>query len=64
MRAYVCDACGEVIEKPNICGMKEYCVDYPTHSLIKRNVEVHLCEKCFKGLKTIGEKTMQNTAKE
>ena len=56
MKAYVCDICGDVIDKPYDARMREFrlvfdydCLPYPT----KEKVKIHLCGDCFAEFKCI-----------
>ena len=56
MKAYVCDICGDVIDKPYDARMREFhlvcdhdCLPAPT----KEKVKIHLCGACFVELKRI-----------
>ena len=59
-KAYVCDSCGKAIVDPHEVKMKEFyiaaecdvCGVFPVNA--KRMKKIHLCEKCYKGLKEIG----------
>lgn len=60
-KVYKCDCCEEIIKDPHEARMKEFYVgaDYdivcgilPLNS--KNTTKIHLCEKCYKGLKEIG----------
>ena len=61
-KAYICDSCNEVVENPHDVKMKEFYIGcsfelsgvYPTPS--KRQVKIHLCDKCFFGLNKIAER--------
>ena len=62
MKAYVCDACGSVLEDPYSVNMKEFYVGCDFDLFVggpigaTRRVKMHLCEDCFHGLKLIAEK--------
>ena len=56
MKVYVCDICGDVIDKPYDARMREFhficdydCLPYPT----KEKVKIHLCGDCFEEFKCI-----------
>ena len=60
-KVYKCDCCDEIIKDVYEAKMKEFYVDseydivcgiLPLNS--KNIVKIHLCEKCYKGLKEIG----------
>ena len=60
-KVYKCDCCDEIIKDVYEARMKEFYVDseydivcgiLPLNS--KNIVKIHLCEKCYKGLKEIG----------
>lgn len=60
-KAYKCDCCGKIIKDIYEARMKEFYVDadydivcgiLPLNS--KNTTKIHLCEKCYKGLKEIG----------
>lgn len=60
-KVYKCDCCEEIVENPHEARMKEFYIDaeydivggiLPIFS--KDTTKIHLCEKCYKGLKEIG----------
>ena len=65
MRVYQCDSCKRIIENPYIEKMKEF--DLGTNLFgerdidikYKRRVKIHLCEKCYYGLKSIANSKIQ-----
>lgn len=66
-KVYKCDSCDLVIENPYEEKMKEFYVDVgyecgiavPLNSV--RKVKVHLCNKCFHGLKEIGVEAIKSS---
>ena len=66
MKVYRCDCCNITIDNPYIVRMKEFKVsfDYPfdSHNIHKKR-RIHLCEKCFKGLYSLGEKVSLSEGK-
>ena len=61
-RVYKCDACSIMIERPHDVKMKEFYVvcDFDDIGVFPINcthkVKVHLCEKCYKGLRAVARK--------
>ena len=61
-KAYICDACGAVIDNPNSQKMKEFVLnasyEYGTvlGSPAIKTKEIHLCDDCFHALHLIAEK--------
>lgn len=62
MKTYACDSCKTMIDNPHKVKMKEfyYAVEYdwglrfPVEAKTKQ--KIHLCDKCFLGLRTIAER--------
>ena len=64
-KEYVCDSCKEVMKNPHDVKMKEFYIrcsfdfgrvlPYPD----TRKVKIHLCNKCFLGLKNIADKEVK-----
>lgn len=63
-RVYICDACGEVMEKPHAMGMKEFDLgknlpDYDTGHVYREHIQkdrkIHLCPSCYHALKLISK---------
>ena len=68
-KTYKCDSCGEIIADPHNAKMKEFYLgwvaeigDIHSHPFTKR-VKIHLCDKCFHGLRTLAEKAVTDNAK-
>ena len=67
-KQYVCDSCEDIILSPHDVKMKEFYIGcsfevdgvYP--SLDKRKVKIHLCDRCFLGLRKIAEKVVTGNA--
>jgi hypothetical protein len=70
VKAYICDACGAVIEDPHEVGMKEFTVYaevddggvFPVKRI--KRVRVQLCGECFHGLHLIAEDVIRREAEE
>ncbi len=64
-KEYVCDCCKNIITSPHKVKMKEFYIGctfevdgvYP--SLDKRKMKIHLCDKCFFGLREVSKKSAQ-----
>lgn len=62
MKTYVCDSCKTIIDEPYKVKMKEFiyivecdvCTVFP-HPF-KEKKKIHLCDKCFLGLRILAEK--------
>lgn len=67
-KEYVCNSCKEIITSPHAVKMKEFYVgcsfevDGVHPSFDKRKVKIHLCDKCFLGLRKIAEKVVTDNA--
>lgn len=65
MKVYLCDSCKKVIENPYIEKMKEFDVgtdffgERDVNTKYKRRVKIHLCDKCYYGLKSIANSKIQ-----
>lgn len=67
-KEYVCNSCKDIIKSPHEVKMKEFYVGcsfelsgvYPSYD--KRKVKIHLCDKCFLGLRKIAEKAVKDNA--
>lgn len=57
MKVYVCDACSMAIPDPHDVKMKEFClaIDPEDRSpwMFTRKVKVHLCDRCYRGLRSL-----------
>ena len=61
LKVYECDACKKTIKDPYEVKMKEFyvgcsfetCGVFPSND--KREVKIHLCDDCFKGLNKIAK---------
>ena len=64
-KVYKCDSCGSVIENPYAVKMKEFYIgakfDFGMcfHEESKQKVKIHLCNECYKGLRTIANKVKE-----
>lgn len=72
MRVYQCDSCYKVIANPYTVKMKEFYLGVDTDCLSgipfpvesKREIKIHLCDECYKGLNLIGELVLEKPKKE
>ena len=69
-KAYVCDACGMTMTNPYEAKMRQFYVgvefDYGTTfpcNVKTRKSKVHLCDECYRALKTIAESRMEADGK-
>lgn len=68
MKAYVCDSCGTAMINPFMANMREFRVEHremffpccfggvAIPKYVDTEKTVHLCDKCFKGLRKIARK--------
>lgn len=67
-KEYVCDSCNGIIKNPHDVKMKEFYIGCSFDfgrvlpSLDTRKVKIHLCDKCFLGLRKIAEKAVTDNA--
>lgn len=56
---YICDACKQQIDNPHQSKMKEFRMsfDHGGFSFFKIFKKIHLCDKCFGGLKHVRKET-------
>lgn len=70
MKVYRCDSCGLMAEDPHSVCMKEFTFteEYDHHGIwrlpIRKSEKIHLCDKCFRGLRSIGEKALKGESDE
>ena len=70
MKAYICDACGAVIDDPHEAEMKEFSllVEENGGALLPfvstKRVKIHLCGECYHGLHLIAEDVIRREAEE
>ena len=62
MKAYVCDSCGTAMINPFMANMRELRIEhsclcgFAVPKYVDTETTVHLCDKCFKGLRKIARK--------
>ena len=65
-KEYVCNSCEEIAKNPHEVKMKEFYIgcSFETFGVFpsfdKRKLKIHLCDNCFRGLRKIAEKAVNN----
>lgn len=68
MQAYICDSCGKVMTDPYHAKMREFYQGLsfegmrPMAEDATKEITIHLCNDCFKGLNTIYENKLKEEA--